>query len=111
MDNKNDMAVKESRTVRVLNKMKLFIESQQKDAEKKGMREYWLRDINEIDNARRKLSESENDGLNYLRDEFKGYLIYLGSYSNRYDSVVKLLDLLYEAMMLDIVDIRSRKQF
>jgi hypothetical protein len=103
------MDIEELRTIKALSKLRNFIYAEKKQAQDQNQIEAWTRDLNRIDLAFKKLDESEEEGLNYLREEIRGFTFYLGGYVKSKNTLDKLTDLLYENVMLDIIDRRNKR--
>jgi hypothetical protein len=104
------MAIKESRTIKAILKVQEFLDSQEERAKNLDRRQHWLDDKSLLDEISHTILVSEEDGLNLLREKIVGFTHYFGTYSTDLERLRKLLNSLYEAMMLDFVDIRNRKR-
>jgi hypothetical protein len=103
------MDIEELRTIKALSKLRNFIYAEKKRAEDQNLIDAWTRDLNRIDLAFNKLNESEEDGLNFLREEIRGFTHYLGGYVKAKNTLDKLTNVLYEKVMLDIIDRRNKR--
>jgi hypothetical protein len=103
------VAVKKSRTLKAIFEIQRFLDSEETNVNNIGKRRHWLKDKAELEEIYNTILVSEEEGLNLLRDKIRGFTHYFGSYASDLDRLDILLNSLYKAMMLDIIDLRNNK--